>query len=172
MDLKSGDIILTSRGSWIVSFMNFFQSDPVKYGHAMVVDMENSCILEAGITIRCKPLKKAFTGKHKHYKVLRYKNITDNQVMVMLKVMRSLIGELYSIKRMFLQLLDHVFCTNWFTHLDKSKKSQICSSFVAWGYRVACKFNFNNLQWRSVDPDDISDEVEKRPDNWKVIHEI
>lgn len=172
MKFKSGDIILTSRDSWVVKFMRFFQSDPVKYGHAMVVDMVHNCVLEAGVTIRCTPLEKAFVGRHKHYKVLRYKNITDNQVKVMLKAMRSLIGRLYSVKRIFLQLLDHVFYTNWFTKLDKSKSSQICSSYVSWGFGIACKIKFNGVNWTSADPDDISDEVEKRPNLWETVCEI
>lgn len=171
MKLKSGDIILTSKDSWIVSFMRFFQSDPVKYGHAMVVDMENKCALEAGVTIRCTPLTKAFTGRHKHYKVLRYKELTDKQVRVMLKSMRSLIGKIYSVKRMFLQLFDHLCYTNWFTHLDKSRGSQICSSYVAWGFYVACKIKFNGVSWRSADPDTIEDETEKNSDDWEVIYE-
>lgn len=171
MVLKSGDIILTSKDSWIVGFMQFFQPDPVKYGHAMVVDMEHNCALEAGVTIRCTPLAKAFTGRHKHYKVLRYKKLTAKQVRVMLKAMRSLIGKIYSVKRMFLQFLDHVCYTNWFTKLDKSRGSQICSSYVAWGYYASCKIKFNGVHWPSADPDDFSDEREKNPDDWEVIYE-
>ena len=172
MILKSGDIILTSKDSWIVSFMQFFQPDPVKYGHAMVVDMENRCVLEAGVTIRCTPLAKAFTGRHKHYEVFRYRNITDKQVRVLLKSMRSLLGELYSVKRMFLQLLDHLFYTNWFTKLDKSKSSQICSSIVAWGFYSACKIRFNGVSWKAVEPDDLHDHFLNNPEDWEVIYKV
>ena len=66
----------------------------------------------------------------------------------------------------------HIFYTNWFTKLDKSKSSQICSSYVSWGFGIACKIKFNGVNWTSADPDDISDEVEKRPNLWETVCEI
>lgn len=169
-NFKNGDIILTSRDSLIVRFMRWFQSDPVIYGHALVIDVDNNCALEAGWTIRATPLEKVFKVKnHKSYKIIRYTELTESQAQVMLKVMYGLTGKLYSLKRIFLQVLDHLFFTNWFTKLDKSKTSQVCSSYVAWGYYIACKIQFNGVDWASCDPDDIDDETLKNPYLWEII---
>lgn len=167
---RNGDIILTSRNSLIVRLMRWFQSDPVIYGHALVVDMDNNCALEAGWTIRATPLEEVFKVKrHKHYEIFRYTELTDVQTQVLLKAMYSLIGKLYSFKRIFLQLLDHIFYTNWFTKLDKSKSSQVCSSIVSWAFWTACKIKFNGVNWASCDPDDLHDHFLNNPTDWKVI---
>lgn len=170
---KNGDIILTSRNSILVRMMRLFQSDPVIYGHALVVDIDNICALEADWRIRATPLEKVFGIKsHKHYKIIRYKDLTDEQVKVLFKSLYSLIGKLYSVRRIFLQVLDHIFYTNWFTKLNKSKGSQVCSSYVAWGFHVACNMKFNGVDWKSADPDDIDDETLKNPGLWEVTEVI
>ncbi len=168
-NFKNGDIVLTSRNSLIVRLMRHFQSDPVIYGHALLIDADNDCALEASWTIRATPLEKVF--KSKKYKIIRYTKLTEAQTQVMLKAMYGLIGELYSIKRIFLQVLDHLFYTNWFTKLDKNKDSQVCSSYVAWGFYVGCKVKFNEVPWQSCDPDDIDDEILVNPDEWILLAE-
>jgi len=171
-NFKNGDIILTSKSSFIVWLMRYFQSDPVIYGHALVVDVDNKCALEAGWTIRATPLEEVFKIKrHKHYKIVRYTELTDEQIRVMFKAMYSLMGKFYSFKRILLQVLDHLFYTNWFTKLDKSKASQVCSSYVAWGYYVACGVKFNGVPWQSCDPDDVDDHALANPDKWVLLEE-
>ncbi len=171
-NLKTGDIILTSRDSLIVKLQRFFQKDPVRYGHAAIIDMETNSVLEASFKLKASPLEEFFANKkHKKYKILRYNNITDTQTKVLVKSMWSLIGNIYNFKRIFLQALDHIFNTNWFTKLDKNKNNQVCSSYVAWGYYVACKIKFNDVGWASCDPDDIEDNSLKYPDKWTVIEE-
>ena len=172
-NFKNGDIILTSRASFIVRLMRCFQFDPVIYGHALVVDADSSCALEVGWMIRATPLEKVFKVKrHKCYKIVRYTKLTEEQARIMLKVMYSLTGKLYSVKRIFLQMLDHLCFTNWFTKLDKSKASQVCSSYVAWGYYIACKIKFNGVDWKSADPDDIDDHTLANPDEWLLLEEV
>lgn len=172
-NFKNGDIILTARNSFIVQLMRRFQLDPVIYGHALVIDADNKYALEAGWTIRATPLEKVFETKgNKYYKIVRYTELTDEQTRVMFKAMYSLMGKFYSFKRMLLQTLDHLFYTNRFTKLDKSKASQVCSSYVAWGYYVACATKFNGVPWQSCDPDDIDDHTLTNPDKWLLLEEI
>ncbi len=171
--LENGDIILTSRDSFIVRMMRYFQSDPVIYGHALVVDADNGCVLEASWKLRAISLEEFFKIKrHKKYKIIRYTELTEAQAQVMLKAMYSLIGNIYSFKLIFLQALDHLFFTNWFTKLSTSKNSQVCSSYVAWGYYVACKTKFNGVPWQSCDPDDIDDHSLANPEEWIPLEEV
>ena len=89
-NLKTGDIILTSRDSLIVKFQRLFQKDTVRYGHAAMVDMETNSVLEASFKLQAVPLEEFFANKrHKKYKILRYKNITDPQTKVLIKSMSS-----------------------------------------------------------------------------------
>ena len=157
----------------MVRLMRWFQSDPVIYGHALVVDAENHCALEAGWTIRATPLEKVFKiRRHRYYKIVRYTKLTEAQTQAMLKAMYSLVGKIYSFKLIFLQALDHLFFTNWFTKLSKSKNSQVCSSYVAWGYYVACKIKFNGVTWQSCDPDDVDDHTLANQDEWLLLEEV
>ena len=170
MELKSGDIILTSTDSIVARFMRMFQSDPVEYGHALMVRNSNDAY-EASLYVRIIPLEKIFK-KRKHYIILRYKGIEQRHISIMNKALDKLVGNLYSFKRFILQFFDHVFNTNYFTKLDKDTKSQICSSLVAWAYYVATRIKFNYVSWRSTDPDDIFDHCLNNSDEWEVIEKV
>ena len=172
-DLKTGDIMLTSKGSYIAKIMNFFQKDPCYWGHALVINKENNSALEAYFSLREISLDEVFANKrHRYYKIVRYKDLTEDQAKVLIKTMQSILGQLYNIKRIILQLFDHIFDTNWFTKLSKDRKDQVCSSYVAWGYYVACKLKFNGVEWESCDPDDIEDHVNANPETWFVVKEV
>lgn len=167
--LKPGDIILTSRKSIIVKFMALFQKDPVRYGHAMIVRDVHS-VYEAHFQIEVNPLIEVFK-KRKYYTILRFKKLEPKHVIVMNRSLDKIVGEFYSVKRIGLQFLDHIFNTNWFSGLDTNTKSQVCSSLVAWAYYVALKYKFNNVSWKSADPDDIEDDFLVNPENWELIVE-
>jgi hypothetical protein len=170
MKLKTGDIMLTSRDSFIVKFMRWFQKDPVKYGHACVYVEESDSFLEAEWTIVETPYPKAMARKrYKNYVIYRYKDLTPQQAQRIVKIMRTLKGEIFSFRRLFLQMFDHIFNTNFFTKLSKNKKNQVCSSYVAWGYYSAIKIKFNNVPWSSCDPDDIDDHCSISPKWFKVM---
>lgn len=164
--------MLTSKNSLIVKFMRLFQKDPVSFGHALVYIEDTNSFLEAGWSIRETPYNKVMNNvRHKYYVIYRYNNLTDKQAETMIKVMRGLKGELYSFKRILLQLLDHVFYTNFFTKLSRDKKDQVCSSYVAWGYYVATRIKFNGVHWASCDPDDIDDNCFGNPE-WTKVREV
>ena len=168
--LRPGDIILTSRDSMIVKFMRTFQSDPVKYGHALMVRNDRDAY-ESRLLTSIIPLKNIFEER-KHYMVMRYMDLTDKDVEVMCKSMNSVIGTMYSFKRIVLQIFDHIFDTNYFTKLDRNKKSQVCSSLVAWAYYVATKIKFNGVEWPAVEPDDLHDHALKNTDKWQIVGEV
>ena len=167
--LKPGDIILTSRDSMIVKFMSLFQNDPVKWGHALVVRDANSAF-EASFLIRVVSLNDILK-KRKHYIIIRHKKWTEEHTKVINKVLGKLVGELYSFRRIFLQVFDHIFGTNWFSRLDKSSASQVCSTLVAYGYYVAMRYKFNDVSWRACDPDDIDDDYKLNRNNWEFVAE-
>lgn len=173
MKLKTGDIMLTSKDSFIVKFMRWFQKDPVIYGHACVYTEDTDSFLEAEWTIVETPYAKAMARKRYHnYVIYRYNDLTEEQAKKIVKIMRGLKGELFSFKRLFLQLLDHIFYTNFFTNLSKDKKDQVCSSYVAWGYYAVTKIEFNGVHWGSCDPDDIDDYCFGNPEWTKVVEVI
>ena len=167
-----GDIILTEKKSSIfIKFMKYFQKDPVKFGHAMVVIDDDKNVIESNIRIRISPIHISLKGADS-YKIIRRKNLTDKEFHKLQKSLLSLEGQFYSIKRILLQMLDHFFNTNWFTKRLKNRKDQVCSSLVAWGYHVACKTKFNGVEWASCDPDDIDDEATNDSDEWIVVREV
>lgn len=169
MGLQTGDIILTSKKSIIAHFMNLFQKDPCVWGHVLVVKDKKSA-WEAHWTMRVVELSKVFK-KYKYWKIIRKKDLTEKQKKIMRKVAPQLLGRFYSIGRIILQLLDHIFHTNKFSGFDTNQYNQVCSSFAAWIYEMACRYRFNGVTWQSCDPDDIEDDQIAHPETWVVISE-
>lgn len=161
MKLKPADIIITTdEKSWfssaILSVLRFFQSDPVEYQHAMLVVDDLTCI-EANWEVEINLLMDRL-GDFKRYKVIRHKDLTDEQREQIVEKARDLVGLRYSILRITLQLFDHLFNSNYFTKRIKDPDQQICSSLVAWCYSVVTGIRFNGVHWASCEPDDIDDE--------------
>jgi hypothetical protein len=169
MDLQTGDVILTSKDSIVVWFMNLFQKDPCFWGHVLVAkDSEDAW--EANWTLRESNIERVLK-KHKYYKIMRKKDLTEGQREDMRETAPELLGHPYGVGRIFLQSLDHIFHTNWFTRLDDREYVQVCSSYGAWIYKMTCDYEFNGEPWQSCDPDDIEDDQLNRPENWQVIGE-
>lgn len=169
MDIQTGDIILTSKGSIIVRFMNIFQKDPCFWGHVLVAK-DNEYAWEAHWTLREANIEKVLK-KYKCYKIIRKKDLTEEQKEDMLETAPTLLGHPYGVGRIFLQVLDHVFHTDWFTRLDEREHAQVCSSYGAWIYEMACDYEFNGVSWQSCDPDDIEDDQLKYPERWQIMGE-
>jgi len=170
MDLKPADIILT-RGRNILSKMilyvlRLFQDDPVNFNHVLMVCGENLGI-EADKKIRYVDLDKIFQ-KAAGYKIIRRIDLTDKQRKNIVKKTKFCLGQKYGYRRLVRQLFDQIFHTNWFTKNLKSKK-HICSGLIAWAYYVVCKIKFNDIGWRSVEPDDIEDCSDKRSNLWMIV---
>lgn len=171
MILKTGDIIFTAKDSIIAKFMDLFQKDPVRWGHCLVV-RDNRYAYEAKKMVSLVPLDTVFGRKTaKKYMVIRYKNLTYEHQISIIESCDSILGKLYSFKRIFLQFFDHLFNTNKFTRMDKSYESQVCSSLVAWTYWNAMKMKFNNLGWYSCEPDDIEDHYINNKEQWILVEE-
>lgn len=168
MKLEPGDIILTSKDSFIAQFMRNFQDDPVVYGHCMMV-ANDGYVIETGFYGIKKITIDQFLKERKHFKVIRPTCLTNMQLQDVVGVASLLVGLKYSFKRMFLQLLDHLFFTNFFTSLDKDRQNQVCSTVVSYSYYVACGIKFNDVEWFSVEPDDIDDDFIKNHNKWYLV---
>lgn len=169
MDLQTGDIILTSKESIIVWFMNLFQKDPCFWGHVLTAK-DNETAWESNYVLKESNIEKVLK-KHKYYKILRKKDLTEEQKEEILEIAPDLLGYPYGVWRIFLQMLDHIFHTNWFTRLDDREYVQVCSSYVAWIYKKACDYTFNGVHWTSCDPDDIEDDQQLHPERWSIVSE-
>ena len=169
MDIQTGDIILTSKRSVIARFMGVFQKDPCVWGHILVAK-DNETAWEAHWTLRETNVQKILK-KYKYYKIIRKKDLTEEQKEEMCEIAPDLLGYTYSVGRIFLQLLDHIFHTDWFTKLDDREYAQVCSSYGAWIYKMACDYEFNGVPWQSCDPDDIEDDQLGHPETWLVTSE-
>lgn len=166
--LKPGDIILTARDSIIVKFMNIFQSDPVTWGHAMIV-RDSVSVYEAHWLIRRIATYEVLKNK-KSYLIIRPNFWTDEDTSKLDKVLGCLVGKMYSFKRIGLQALDHITNTNWFTdNWGECTSAQVCSSLVAYAYYVIKRYTFNDVSWKACDPDDIEDDYEKYPERWELV---
>lgn len=167
LKLQTGDIILSSKESIIVKFMRLFQKDPVFWGHVFIAK-DSEFAWEAGRKLQEINIKKKL-DKEPYWKIIRKIDLTEEQKNIMRKVAPHLIGRSFGIFRIFLQLLDHVSGTNWFTNQSDNKYLQVCSSYVAWIYWVACGYKFNGVSWQSCDPDDIEDNQMVNPDVWEIV---
>ncbi len=169
MNLETGDIIFSSKNNIIVKFMRLFQKDPVFWGHVLIVK-DNEIAWEANYILRERKIADVLK-KNKNWKIIRHKYLIESQQKIMLKIAPKLLGRPYGIGRIFLQMFDHFFNTNWFTSKADWKFMQVCSSYVAWIYWVACRYKFNNVSWASCEPDDIEDDQLARPELWRVLNE-
>jgi len=163
------DVIMTSRGSPIAKFMDLLQKDKCVWGHIAMIKDANTGI-EANWKLRPFDLDKWFHGK-RIYKIIRPTFLSEAERESCIVAMEDLIGEGYSISRICLQLLDHLFHTNWWTRRFKNRKEQVCSSYIAWGIYQATGLKVNGLSWSSVEPDDFEDAQLKYPDCWVTVAE-
>jgi len=167
MELRTGDIILTCKNSLIVKFMRLFQKDPVHWGHVLVVK-DSTTAWEAHWTLRETNIQKVL-DKEREFLVMRMNNLTKANREAMKKIAPKLLGYPYGVWRIVLQALDHIFNTNWFTKRADCKYIQVCSSYAAWIYYVACKYKFNDVNWQSCEPDDVEDDFILYKDRWTLI---
>jgi ribosomal protein L21 len=171
--LKPADIILVDSGSSygkaILETLNLFQKDAVKFGHVLMVVDDNNMIV-ADLRVNYRNINE-YLKNVRSYKIIRNKNISDEQRCAIVKKAESLLNKRYGVFRIVLQLLDQIFDTNFFTRWLKDEHMQICSTLVSWSYYMVAGVEFNNLPWQCVEPDDISDESEKNIQIWEVISE-
>jgi uncharacterized protein YycO len=173
MYLKPADIIMTTDkkslfSAAILAVLNFFQRDEVKYQHTMLV-VDNDICIEAVNKITYSYIVKRMAD-FKQYKIIRHKDITDEQREAVVNRARTMIGKHYGYARLALQLMDQVFRTNWFTKRIKDPDYQICSSLIAWCYDKETGIRFNGINWAAVEPDDIDDEALLNKD-WETVLE-
>jgi len=174
MEFKPADIIITTDkksllSAAILSVLNFFQSDEVRYQHAMLVVNDKLCI-EALNKITFNYIETRIKD-FKRYKVIRHSGLTDEQRLCIVDRAKSLRGLDYGYVRLGLQLFDQIFSTNWFTKRIKDPNYQICSSLVAWCYDVETGVRFNGINWSAVEPDDIDDESLSSTTDFETILE-
>jgi len=167
---QTGDIILSSKDSIIVKMLRWVSKDEVNWGHCLLVKDKNTAF-EASWKLQEVSLEDVFNRKRTHkYRVIRYNKLTDRQKKVLIKSCGSLVGLNYSIKRIFLMAIDEIFRTSLSKRI-KDKKMQVCSSYVAWAYYVACKTKFNGVSWLDCDPDDIEDHYLENSSDWMIVKE-
>jgi hypothetical protein len=109
--------------------------------------------------------------KAKAFKIIRNKNLTDEQREKVVEKMKVLLGLPYSIKVIVLQVLDKIFGTTFFTRTFGDKDCHVCSSAIAWAYYAACRIKFDGVGWKSCDPDNISDEADLNTKEWETTEE-
>lgn len=167
---KPADIILTHSGSRlansILCVLNFFQKDPVRFSHVLMVCDEDLGI-EADKKMRLIDLEKVFK-KAKRYKVIRKVDLTDAQREKIVNKAKLFLNHEYGYKRLVVQLFDQMLHTNWFTKKLKFK-GHICSGLIAWAYYAQIRLKFNGAPWKSCEPDDIDDESLKNSNLWEVV---
>lgn len=174
MKLLPADIILVKNrkglfGKAILAVMNFFQDDLVEYQHIMLAINDKECV-EALFKVKVSITRDRFKGFSK-YEIIRCDSLTEAQRRAIANQAEDLVGLRYSVLRVFLQLFDQTFNTNYFTKRIKDPNQQICSSLVAWCYSSITGMKFNRVNWASCEPDDIADHVEGNSDTWHTILE-
>ena len=172
--MRSGDIILSTSntffGKAVVFLMNLCQKDVVVYSHVSIAKDEHT-IIQAYQEIEERSFEEA-SSKWVRYKIIRKTDLSIEQRDKMVEMGMKLVGMKYGISRLIMQVFDNMLNTNWFTDTFTNKKSQICSSLVAWIYYVHCnKLRFNQVRWLSCEPDDIDDNFSQMPHEWILIEQ-
>ena len=174
MKYQTGDIILTRNdiiwSECILHFMRTFQKDPVEYSHILTIVDEDTALNSNIHGLYFVDLKK-YLNKCNKYKIIRYKELTFGEKEEIYHVCQILKGIHYSKKRICLHILDHIFFTNKFTSVQQDPKDQVCSSSMAWIFWECLRIKFNNVDWYSVELDDVDDESILNPDKWEIIKE-
>jgi len=165
--LETGDVIFTRNMDIIAEFMDFFQDDSCYWTHILIAKNE-FVAWEASWQVRESNIEKVL-NKSKDWKIIRFKALTESQRNIMKDSAPIILNQPYGFLRFFLQFLDQIFCTNWFTKHFDSKYVQVCSSFGAWLYWVACEYRFNGVPWESCDPDDIEDDQLAYSERYEII---
>ena len=168
--LQTGDIILTSCKSIIATFMHMLKPNlKISWGHCMLVK-DQTTAWEAKDTIRENSIITVLEDKE-YWRIVRYRELTSSQQDIMRRIIPIIMGCDYSFKRLMEQLLDKINNTTKYTDEDTRIDEQVCSSLVAWSYKVACRYKFNDVSWESCDPNDVNADFDKYPDRWLVISE-
>jgi len=168
--LKPGDIILGSKNAPVTKIIMWFQSNPVRYAHCMVV-CSGGKVLQSKKTMHYLTIDEALRKYPKHT-IARYRFATEEGQKVIDELAEEMIGEDYSWGRICLQVFDHIFHTNWFSGKMKDVDDQVCSSAVAYVFDKAYGKKFSGVEWESCTPDDIDDDIKNNPDEWSFTYEI
>lgn len=172
---EPADIILinsgTRIGKAILFVLRLFQKDPIAFHH-VILAVDDKLGIEAEVygVSYCNLSEKL--NKAKSYKVIRYKDLSEDKKEKIVMSVNKLVGVPYGYRRLILQLLDQMFFTNFFTRSLGDKKCQVCSSLVAWSYYVWKRIKFNSVPWQSCEPDDIDDESLRTSDLWEIIKQV
>jgi len=174
MKLMPADIILTmDKKSWfsqaILSVLNFFQKDEVKYQHIMMM-VDSEAVIEANVKVEYNFFRER-ASDFKGYKIIRHRHLNDDQRKEIVDKAKSKAGKNYSYLRLVFQFFDQALHTDWFTKRIKDPDQQICSSLIAWAYHEVLDCEFNGVSWAAVEPDDIDDESLKDEYLWNTIIE-
>jgi len=171
MKTKPADIVLTQGKNLfsrvILWVLRFFQADHVNFNHVLMV-CDDIIGIEATNGVTYVDIANKLENS-RIYKIIRRVDLTDEQRIKIVNKAKKCLGQKYGFNRIFLQLLDQIFHTNWFTRRTKYKR-HICSGLVAWAYYAAYKIKFNDVNWCSCEPDDIDDESLNNPDLWEIIY--
>lgn len=174
MKIEPADIIITTDkksllSKTILAVLNFFQEDEVKYQHVMMAVDDELCIEALNkITVN---ISRERVRDFKRFKIIRRRDLTDQQRRDIVARALDMRGFRYGYIRLFLQMLDQTFQTDYFTKRIKDPDYQICSSLVAWCYDVEAGIRFNGISWAAVEPDDIDDESIKNEKDWYTVLE-
>jgi len=178
--LKPGDIFFT-RGTSCLSrtirfFTRSFGEKRSKVNHVGVVveegDIRTAVVVEALSKVRKHRLWKRYGPPKKvHVAVYRAKNLTPEEIEIIVSEANEQVGRLYGFGKIIAHLLDWLLNGAYvFRRLTSDPRYPICSWLVAHSYSKAGK-HFG-VAPGAADPDDIWDFVEKRADIYEPIIDL
>jgi hypothetical protein len=161
LGFQPGDVVLVRSKSPLAAIISYVgnkcDDDIVYYTHAAMVYDEDT-VFQIMWDVEKTPLLKFFQA-HPDYRIIRYRDLTVEQLAAIRKEADKLLKTKYSVYRLFACLFDQVCGTRWFTREIDSERRQVCSSLIAYVYYTATGKEFNGIEWNSCTPDDIDDET-------------
>ena len=163
MNIKSGDILFTYRGTLYTKLIKLITSNkynPVKFTHAAIFISQNNfieCNIKVEIT-NVSDLKNV-----EDYEILRCNDLSPSDIKKILSKANIYLGKKYSFLKVLYNFLDailgkiflkDVYC---FRRLDSSDRYVICSWVVEHAY-LAANYRFNKHSGLNT-PDEIYDSI-------------
>ena len=169
IELKKGDIFLTTNNKWLGKSIRKAQkiidsSDPIEFSHGGIVLDENGEIFESVAKISKNNINKYIGEK---ILIARHQEMTDFKFERGLAAIEKYEGKIYPFWRLplfFVGLADNLYFLDW------PVCTELCHIFcLGAGIKTGIKKHGKN-HWAGTSPDMFEDAIQSRNDLWTVIY--
>lgn len=174
IDLAPADIVFVSDKSLLSRLINKFQAkeDRSIFSHCALA-VNKDTLLEARLKVQYTPFS-YYTNKKSNICICRNVKLTSGEKLkIVYNAIDMFLYKKYGFQKLLLHAVDYFFSklvkkdVVFARNLCKSDRYPICSYLVAKAYQNY--YNFNNIPFFAVQPDDIFDSIIKSQE-WYIVY--